>query len=153
MFKLWRSVYIYIINLFLYFFFCDSSWFGCKWTMAISFVAYMPFIAAQFYPKIYTLIPAGLMVGFGGGPLWCAKCTYLTVVGSCLYFFMLENVCLCYIVLFYIIYICTHAYILVVHISIINSSRIFVFKRCLSYCISGYVVVFFLCNKRAMMCS
>lgn len=48
--------------------------------MAVSFVAYMPFIAAQFYPKIYTLIPAGLMVGFGGGPLWCAKCTYLTVV-------------------------------------------------------------------------
>lgn len=44
----------------------------------------MPFILAQFYPQIYTLIPAGLAVGFGGGPLWCAKCTYLTVVAEAL---------------------------------------------------------------------
>lgn len=58
------------------------KWLGCKWTIALSFIAYMPFIAAQFYPKLYTLIPAGLMVGFGGGPLWCAKCTYLSVVSE-----------------------------------------------------------------------
>ncbi|GLV46431.1 uncharacterized protein CBL_20770 [Carabus blaptoides fortunei] len=32
----------------------------------------MPFIMSQFYPKLYTMIPAGLSVGFGGGPLWCA---------------------------------------------------------------------------------
>lgn len=44
----------------------------------------MPFILAQFYPQIYTLIPAGLAVGLGGGPLWCAKCTYLTVVAEAL---------------------------------------------------------------------
>ncbi|GAB0100293.1 UNC93-like protein [Sergentomyia squamirostris] len=57
-------------------------WLGCKWTITISFIAYMPFIAAQFYPRAYTLLPAGLAVGFGGGPLWCAKCTYLTVVAE-----------------------------------------------------------------------
>ncbi|XP_059608380.1 UNC93-like protein [Phlebotomus argentipes] len=57
-------------------------WLGCKWTIALSFVAYMPFIAAQFYPRAYTLLPAGLAVGFGGGLLWCAKCTYLTVVAE-----------------------------------------------------------------------
>lgn len=37
---------------------------------------------AQFYPKFYTLIPGGLLVGFGGGPLWCAKCTYLTIISE-----------------------------------------------------------------------
>lgn len=42
----------------------------------------MPFIAAQFYPRFYTLIPGGLFVGFGGGPLWAAKCTYLTVAAE-----------------------------------------------------------------------
>lgn len=42
----------------------------------------MPFIIAQFFPRFYTLIPAGLFVGFGGGPLWCAKCTYLTVAAE-----------------------------------------------------------------------
>ncbi|XP_017771315.1 PREDICTED: UNC93-like protein [Nicrophorus vespilloides] len=58
------------------------KWFGCKWTASISVIAYMPFIIAQFYPKFYTMIPAGLAVGFGGGPLWCAKCTYLTVAAE-----------------------------------------------------------------------
>ncbi|CAH0715374.1 unnamed protein product, partial [Brenthis ino] len=58
------------------------KWLGCKWTIAISFIAYMPFIAAQFYPYLQTLVPAGMMVGFGGGPLWCAKCTYLSVVAE-----------------------------------------------------------------------
>lgn len=70
----------YIISLsFVYF--C-SSWLGCKWTMSLSILAYMPFIASQFYPKFYTMIPAGLSVGLGGGPLWCAKCTYLTVAAE-----------------------------------------------------------------------
>ncbi|XP_018792026.1 PREDICTED: UNC93-like protein [Bactrocera latifrons] len=59
-------------------------WFGCHLTMALSFFAYMPFIAAQFYPRFETLIPAGLMVGFGGGPLWCSKCTYLSTVAEAL---------------------------------------------------------------------
>lgn len=45
-------------------------------------MAYMPFIAAQFYPRFWSMIPAGLAVGLGGGPLWCAKCTYLTVVAE-----------------------------------------------------------------------
>ncbi|XP_041979538.1 UNC93-like protein [Aricia agestis] len=58
------------------------KWLGCKWTVALSFIAYMPFIAAQFYPHLHTLVPAGMMVGFGGGPLWCAKCTYLSVVAE-----------------------------------------------------------------------
>ncbi|XP_072948781.1 uncharacterized protein [Epargyreus clarus] len=58
------------------------KWLGCKWTVAVSFIAYMPFIAAQFYPRLYSLVPAGMMVGFGGGPLWCAKCTYLSVVAE-----------------------------------------------------------------------
>lgn len=58
------------------------SWLGCKWTIALSILTYVPFMAAQFYPKFYTMIPAGLMVGIGAGPLWCAKCTYLTVVAE-----------------------------------------------------------------------
>lgn len=58
------------------------SWVGCKWTIALSFIAYIPFIGAQFHPNFFTMIPAGLAVGLGGGPLWCAKCTYLSVVSE-----------------------------------------------------------------------
>lgn len=61
--------------------------FGCKWTMALSFIAYMPFILSQLYPRLYTMIPSGLAVGFGGGPMWCAKCTYLTVIAEALSIF------------------------------------------------------------------
>nr|CAD7425945.1 unnamed protein product [Timema monikensis] len=57
-------------------------WLGCKWTVALSFIAYMPYIAAQFYSTFYTMIPAALFVGLGGGPLWCGKCTYLSVVAD-----------------------------------------------------------------------
>ncbi|KAB0795294.1 hypothetical protein PPYR_12133 [Photinus pyralis] len=58
------------------------KWFGCKWTIALAFLTYVPFIASQFHPRFYTMIPSGLFVGFGGGPLWCAKCTYLSIIAE-----------------------------------------------------------------------
>ncbi|XP_066145378.1 UNC93-like protein isoform X1 [Euwallacea fornicatus] len=57
-------------------------WLGVKWTIALAFMTYIPFIMAQFYPRFFTMIPAGLAVGLGGGPLWCAKCTYLTILSE-----------------------------------------------------------------------
>ncbi|XP_026762022.1 UNC93-like protein [Galleria mellonella] len=57
-------------------------WLGTKWAISLSFITYMPYIAAQLRPTFYTLIPAALIVGLGGGPLWCAKCTYLSVVSE-----------------------------------------------------------------------
>lgn len=50
--------------------------------MSLAFITYMPFVAAQFHPTAYTLIPTGLAVGIGGAALWCAKCTYLTMVAE-----------------------------------------------------------------------
>jgi len=40
--------------------------------------AYLLFIAANIYPKWYFLLPSAAIVGIGAGPLWTAKCTYLT---------------------------------------------------------------------------
>ncbi|CAK1580491.1 unnamed protein product [Parnassius mnemosyne] len=56
------------------------KWLGTKWAMVLSFLSYMPYIAAQLLPRFWTLIPAGLILGIGAGPLWCSKCTYLYVV-------------------------------------------------------------------------
>lgn len=53
----------------------------CKWTMVISIVCYMMYILSQYRPTVYTLIPAGLLVGLGAAPLWSAKCTYFTQLG------------------------------------------------------------------------
>ena len=53
---------------------------GSKWSMVIAMFCYSLYIGAQFYPRIYTLVPAAVVVGFGAAPLWIAKCAYLTKV-------------------------------------------------------------------------
>ncbi|KAJ4446343.1 hypothetical protein ANN_13038 [Periplaneta americana] len=46
------------------------KWLGCKWTLVLTMVAYIPYIVAQVYARFYTLIPAAFLVGMGAGPLW-----------------------------------------------------------------------------------
>ncbi|PNF29396.1 hypothetical protein B7P43_G07057, partial [Cryptotermes secundus] len=58
------------------------KWLGCKWTLVVSQVAYMPYIGAQMYAKFYTLIPTALLVGLGGGPLWCSQSVYIKRVAE-----------------------------------------------------------------------
>ena len=53
-----------------------------KWTMVVSIFCYSTYIAAQFYPEFYTLIPGAIILGLGAAPMWSAKCTYLSQVGS-----------------------------------------------------------------------
>uniref|UniRef100_T1J282 UNC93-like protein n=1 Tax=Strigamia maritima TaxID=126957 RepID=T1J282_STRMM len=56
--------------------------FGCKWTLVISMLMYTTYMAANFYSDWFTLIPAAVVLGIGAAPLWSAKCTYLTQIGS-----------------------------------------------------------------------
>lgn len=51
---------------------------GCKWTMSIGMLMYSSYIAANFYPAWYTLIPFGILSGLGGSAMWNAQGTYLT---------------------------------------------------------------------------
>ena len=51
-----------------------------KWTLVVSILCYSSYIAAQFYPEFYTLIPTAFILGMGAAPLWSAKCTYLSQV-------------------------------------------------------------------------
>lgn len=55
---------------------------GCKWTVVSSMVCYVVYFAGNFYASWYTLMPTSVILGFGGAPLWAAKCTYLTVCGN-----------------------------------------------------------------------
>jgi hypothetical protein len=52
--------------------------FQVKWTLVVCVFCYSSYIAAQFYPRFYTLIPTAIVLGFGAAPLWSAKCSYLT---------------------------------------------------------------------------
>lgn len=53
-----------------------------KWTLCFSLLCYAPYIGAQFYPKFYTLVPAGVLLGLGAAPMWAAQATYLTQVAG-----------------------------------------------------------------------
>lgn len=53
-----------------------------KWTLCVSMLCYAPYIASQFYPKFYTLIPCGIIVGIGAAPMWASKATYVTQVAG-----------------------------------------------------------------------
>lgn len=53
-----------------------------KWTLCFSLLCYAPYIGAQFYPRFYTLVPAGILVGLGAAPMWASKATYLTQVAG-----------------------------------------------------------------------
>ncbi|CAG0918284.1 unnamed protein product [Notodromas monacha] len=53
-----------------------------KWTIVVCNLCYMGYIAAQFHPNFYTLLPTGLLVGLAAAPLWSAKCTYISVIGK-----------------------------------------------------------------------
>lgn len=53
-----------------------------KWTLCVSMLCYAPYIASQFYPEFYTLVPAGILLGMGAAPMWASKATYLTQLGQ-----------------------------------------------------------------------
>ncbi|XP_055389960.1 UNC93-like protein [Condylostylus longicornis] len=53
-----------------------------KWTLVCSMLCYLPYIGLQLFPKFYTLVPAGILVGLGAAPMWASKATYLTQVGQ-----------------------------------------------------------------------
>jgi len=53
-----------------------------KWTLVVCVFCYSTYIAAQFKPEFYTLIPTAFILGLGAAPMWSAKCTYLTQVAN-----------------------------------------------------------------------
>ncbi|XP_045110446.1 UNC93-like protein [Portunus trituberculatus] len=53
-----------------------------KYTMAVCMLGYSSYIAAQFHPTLATMVPTAILVGLGAAPMWSAKCSYLTQVGT-----------------------------------------------------------------------
>jgi len=53
-----------------------------KWTLVICVFCYSTYMAAQFKPEFYTLLPTAFVLGLGAAPMWSAKCTYLTQIAT-----------------------------------------------------------------------
>ena len=54
--------------------------FTTKWTLVVCMLGYSTYMAGQFYPQYYTLVPTAIILGLGAAPMWSAKCSYLTQV-------------------------------------------------------------------------
>ena len=59
-----------------------TSKIGHKWTIPISFLGYILWMAANGYAVWGTMVPASIIVGFCAAPLWTAQCAYFTKMGN-----------------------------------------------------------------------
>lgn len=50
---------------------------GLKLTLVISMLTYSPYIAANFYPTMVTMLPTAVLLGLGGANLWIAADSYI----------------------------------------------------------------------------
>uniref|UniRef100_A0A0N5AIT1 UNC93-like protein n=1 Tax=Syphacia muris TaxID=451379 RepID=A0A0N5AIT1_9BILA len=55
---------------------------GCKLTLIVSSAIYMIYMAANFLPKYYSLVPAAVLAGCAGSCLFATKCVYISECGS-----------------------------------------------------------------------
>ncbi|CAL1289354.1 unnamed protein product [Larinioides sclopetarius] len=49
---------------------------GCRITILIAAVLFIPYIAANFYPNWLTMMPSAFLLGIGSSLIWGAQCTY-----------------------------------------------------------------------------
>ncbi|CAD5111468.1 DgyrCDS779 [Dimorphilus gyrociliatus] len=54
--------------------------FGCKRSLLISLTCQTGIVLAQFYPRIYTLVPGNIISGFLYGPMWTSQSVYITMI-------------------------------------------------------------------------
>jgi len=48
-----------------------------KYALLFGFLCHLVYIASNFYPELYTLIPSSILLGLGSGPVWAGLSTHL----------------------------------------------------------------------------
>ena len=48
-----------------------------KYALLFGFLCHLVYIASNFYPELYTLIPSSILLGIGSGPVWAGLSTHL----------------------------------------------------------------------------
>ena len=55
---------------------------GPKYAMLFGYSCHVIYIAANFYPRSYTLVPSSILLGIGSGPVWAGIYTHLARTAS-----------------------------------------------------------------------
>ena len=59
-----------------------------KWTITLGMFSYTLFICTQIHPGFYTVVPGGILFGFGTAILWISNYIYLTKVSKMINIFI-----------------------------------------------------------------
>ena len=55
---------------------------GTKWAISLCMLGYVVYMAANIQPMLWLNVFAGILLGIMAGPMWTAKCSYLTQLGT-----------------------------------------------------------------------
>jgi len=55
---------------------------GHRWTIIVSFIGYIIYMAANGYAVWATMITSSVLVGLSAAPLWTAQCSYFIVIAQ-----------------------------------------------------------------------
>ena len=55
---------------------------GPKYALLFGYSCHVIYIATNFYPELYTLVPSSILLGIGSGPLWAGICVHLARTAS-----------------------------------------------------------------------
>ena len=50
---------------------------GTKYSLLFGFICHVIYIASNYYPEYYTLVPTSILLGIGSGPVWAGLSTHL----------------------------------------------------------------------------
>ena len=55
---------------------------GTKYTLALACIFHSIYVACNFYPSYFTLLPGSMLLGLGSGPLWTATTVYIAELAT-----------------------------------------------------------------------
>lgn len=53
---------------------------GSKYSLLFGCLCHTVYIATNFHPQLYTLIPSSILLGIGTGPIWAGQCAHIGTV-------------------------------------------------------------------------
>ena len=65
---------------------------GTKYSLLFGFICHIIYIATNFYPEYYTLVPSSILLGIGSGPVWAGVSTHLATTAITLAPHVMESI-------------------------------------------------------------
>lgn len=65
---------------------------GTKYSLLFGYICHTVYIATNFYPEYFTLVPSSVLLGIGSGPVWAGLSTHLATTAITLVPYVMESI-------------------------------------------------------------